>query len=869
MERKKFEFIKPKVVKTVEKDPESIFRELQIPNIKGLWSQQADILREYYNKFKTNTDIAIELPTGTGKTLIGLLIAEYRRRCHRERVLYLCPTKQLAKQVHSKAKEYGLPASLLIGPQSKYSEEEYGNYVTSKSVGITTYSAIFNTNPFKMDDANTILLDDAHSAENYISSLWTVEIKRRENKKVFESIIELFKEDISDYNYMRIMNGDNEYYKPIYDLIPYPRYIEKLPQLIELLEANIIECGNAKHAWSKINENLEACQMFFSWGEINIRPLVPPTKTHPAFSGAKQRIYMSATLGEGGELERISGVRKINKIPVPKGWDKYSNGRRLILFPNRIFNPDEALKVAFGAVRNQGRALVLCPDNQTARFFISKMEQELPEYTVVESSDIEDSLEPFSSREKVVLVLTNRYDGIDLSGDTCRLQIVFGMPEATNLQEGFLWNRLNANAVLSELVKTRITQALGRCTRSNDDFANVIMLDPNLLKFCSRRENLVGFHPEIQAEIEFGISNSGKIESVDEMVGFMNDFITDKEYFSAINDAITEIREEYEKRTKDEVQKLTLNVGNEIDFIYALWKTELDRALEKAKLILENLSGGKELDGYRAWWYYIAGNTAYLAKKTIPIDQNLDRNYYSSALRMSNGISWMADLIHTVPTEENVPRIDPYLATQTDNIEIVLNDSGIFGLAFERNMKALLDLINDDDAKKFEKGLEHLGRILGFEAVLPKGDTTPDGVWYLRDKFFGFEAKTEEIQENPVYSEACRQTDGHKKWIRENVPLPEGAVVEAVMISHKDMIRESALPQSRGLFHVNTSSIRELALKATSVLRGIRSVLAKDKGPNLFHKEHICNMITAEKLTYRDIEEFLKTKPLDELVQCK
>ncbi|PDZ17119.1 DEAD/DEAH box helicase family protein [Bacillus anthracis] len=869
MERKKFKFVKPKAVTTVEKDPESIFRELQIPNIKGLWSQQADILREYYGDFKKHTDVAIELPTGTGKTLIGLLIAEYRRRCHQERVLYLCPTKQLAKQVHSKAKEYGLPASLLIGPQNKYSEEEYGNYVTSKSVGITTYSAIFNTNPFKMDDANTILLDDAHSAENYISSLWTVEIKRKENKEVFESIIELFKEDISDYNYTRIMSGDNEYYKPIYDLIPYPKYIEKLPQLIELLEANITECGNAKHAWSKINQNLEACQMFFSWGEINIRPLVPPTKTHSAFSDAKQRIYMSATLGEGGELERISGVRKISKIPVPKGWDKYSNGRRLILFPNRIFNPEDTLKVAFGAIRNQERALVLCPDSRTAQFFISKMKEELPEYTIVDSSDIEDSLDPFSSREKVVLVLTNRYDGIDLSGDICRLQIVFGMPEATNLQEGFLWNRLNANAVLSELVKTRITQALGRCTRSNDDYANVIMLDPNLLKFCSRRENLIGFHPEIQAEIEFGLSNSEQIGSVEEMINFMSDFITDKEYFSDINDAITEIREDYEKRTKDEVQKLTLNVENEIDFIYAMWKMEMDRALEKAKLILEKLSGGKELDGYRAWWYYIAGNTAYLAKRIIPTDPNLDSNYYSSALRMSNGISWMADLIHTVPVETDVPRIDPYLTTQIDNIEMVLSDLGLLGVMFERDMKTFLDLINNNEAKKFEQGLKLLGGILGFEAILPKGDTAPDGVWCLRDKFFGFEAKTEEDEGNPVYSDACRQTDGHKKWIRENVPFPEGAKVDAVMISHKSMIRKDALPQSRDLFHINTSNIRDLALKTTSVLRGIRSVLAKDKGPNLFHKEHIGNVIIAEKLTYRDIEEFLKTKPLDELVQYK
>lgn len=510
---------------------------------------------------------------------------------------------------------------------------------------------------------------------------------------------------------------------------------------------------------------------------------------------------------------------------------------------------------------------MLCPDNLTAQFFISKIEQELPDYTILGSSDIEDSLEPFSTEEKAVLVLTNRYDGIDLSGNICRLQIVFGMPEATNLQEGFLWNRLNANAVLGELVKTRITQALGRCTRSNDDFANVIMLDPNLLKFCSKRENLVGFHPEIQAEVEFGLSNSELIESVDQMVGFMNDFITDNEYFSDINDAIIDIREDFEKKPKIEVQKLTLSVEDEIDFTYALWKREMDRALEKAKSVLEKLSGGKELDGYRAWWYYIAGNTAYLAKRMIQIDPHLDKSYYSSALRISNGITWMADLIHTVPTEKDVPRIDLYQASQTDNIERVLNELGLLGITFEKDMTMLMDLIKDDDSTKFEQGLEHLGRILGFDVIQPKGDTAPDGVWNLRDKFFGFEAKTEERQEDPVYSEACRQTAGHKKWIKENHLFREGATVDVAMISHKSKIRKDALPHSRDLYHINTSEIRRLALKATNVLRQIRAVLTEDLDSSLVHKELIGSTLMEEKLTFYDIEEFFKITSLDKLEQ--
>jgi len=81
-------------------DPEALFRDLKerAQEIKHLWSHQADILREYYNKHTKTKDIAIELPTGTGKTLVVLLIAEFRRRAFDERVAYLCPTRQLAKQ---------------------------------------------------------------------------------------------------------------------------------------------------------------------------------------------------------------------------------------------------------------------------------------------------------------------------------------------------------------------------------------------------------------------------------------------------------------------------------------------------------------------------------------------------------------------------------------------------------------------------------------------------------------------------------------------------------------------------------------------------------------------------------------------------
>ena len=63
----------------------------------------------------TGADVAIELPTGAGETLVGLLLAECRRRANSERVAYLCPNVQLARQAAVRAADYGIDALRSLG----------------------------------------------------------------------------------------------------------------------------------------------------------------------------------------------------------------------------------------------------------------------------------------------------------------------------------------------------------------------------------------------------------------------------------------------------------------------------------------------------------------------------------------------------------------------------------------------------------------------------------------------------------------------------------------------------------------------------------------------------------------------------------
>jgi hypothetical protein len=71
-----------------------------------------------------------------------------------------------------------------------------------------------------------------------------------------------------------------------------------------------------RYAWSVLRDHLEACHLYLSAQAIVIRPFMPPTSGHAPFCAANQRVYMSATLGEGGELERLTG-RKDEYAALP------------------------------------------------------------------------------------------------------------------------------------------------------------------------------------------------------------------------------------------------------------------------------------------------------------------------------------------------------------------------------------------------------------------------------------------------------------------------------------------------------------------------------------------------------------------------
>ncbi|MEM1687387.1 MAG: hypothetical protein QXR31_04830, partial [Zestosphaera sp.] len=82
----------------------------------------------YMRAFEPKPDVAIELPTGTGKTMVGLLLAEWRRRRYGKPVIYACPTNQLAYQVAAVAQREGIQAVTLLGSSIKWDAVQHTRY---------------------------------------------------------------------------------------------------------------------------------------------------------------------------------------------------------------------------------------------------------------------------------------------------------------------------------------------------------------------------------------------------------------------------------------------------------------------------------------------------------------------------------------------------------------------------------------------------------------------------------------------------------------------------------------------------------------------------------------------------------------------
>lgn len=869
--------VKFRLAKPEESIPESIvlmFRDLdRDASVKFLYAHQDKILEEYHSKHLNNKDVAIELPTGTGKTLVGLLIAEYRRRAFKEKIVFLCPTKQLCFQVAERASRYGIKTSVFIGSQKSYNSSDFLMYQQGKSIAITTYSGIFNTNP-RINDPDLVICDDAHAADNYVASLWTVSIDSKKNHDLYKALYIKIKPCLPENITFVVDFGGVKYNSTCIDLVPNIslQLNNKFGEIVEVIEDFLDVYDDLRYPWSNISSNLSSCLFYITPEKIEIRPFIPPTQNHSPFFQAKQHIYMSATFGEDGDIERLFGVKNISKIPIPKEWNTRSTGRRLILFPGLSETDDnDALDLSLAMIKNMSRALVITTDDRNINSWEKRLKST---HSIIKSEKIEKSMDEFiKSQKPSVLLLATRYDGIDLCGDQCRFILIDGKPSGSGLQEKYFITRLGASTQLKNRIRTRITQAMGRCTRDESDYSIVIIYGNDLTDWLCSRSNTCDMHPELQAEIAFGIENSTElpvtdfIETIDILLNHSS------EWQDAENDIRTR-RNTYSRTTSSINKLLASSMKYEIDYTYNSWKSNHENAFQDALKVLSVLEGGIEIQPYRSFWQYQAATSAFLAW----VNSN-DLSFKTSAIQYlkqasttSRHITWLGKLISQI--SGNNDQYDNHLPLHDIFLEVndLLSRWKIVGNRYHKEVAEVLENIECQEAEKFEAGLETLGKMLGAKTHRwDKSDKgTPDGLWIFGSLFaFVFEAKTDGNSNRSISLDNLRQTNTHLDRAKADGLVPSHITCFTVLISPKGSIEKEArkLDVAGNICYVSHYEIIRISKDCAEALDRVRSFMQSSSREIITEKileEYSLKNVFVENIKQRLTITKLKDLPIKE-----
>lgn len=828
-------------------------------SIPDALSHQKEMLNSYVTKAEVS-DVAMQLPTGSGKTLVGLVIAEWRRRKFHERVVYLCPTRQLVYQTVKQAEAmYGIDAIAFAGSKKEFSAASRADYTTRAKIAVTTYSALFNSHTF-FEDPDTIILDDAHSAENYIAKMWSLEI-RRDNKDLVAlhaALSGIFKDYITAQSYRRLTGSWEDRLDSTWvDKLPTAVVSQLSASLVDVLDAHLESSNNnVRFTWPLLRDHIHACHIYLGSNEILIRPLIPPTWTHAPFHNAKQRIYMSATLGNGGDLERLTGRRRIERIEAPEDFRKAGVGRRFFVFPDLSLEENESEDLRKEMQITAGRSLVLTP-NKGAADNVAKQLQNLPGFQIFKSEDLEASKGAFVAAPQAAAIMAGRFDGVDFPNDECRLLCLDGLPKATNAQERFLMSKMGASALLNDRMQTRILQAAGRCTRALQDRSTVFVTGRELVDYLTNERNWRHFHPELQSELSFGLLQSKDVTSADMMTNFKH-FLSNDSNWDQANGAIVSDAADYAMEPYPAMAELEAAVTHEISFQMALWTGDYDDALEQARLVITNLNAAS-LGGYRALWHYLAGCSAQRLS-TSPSDQytKTAREQFVAAKKSAPSVPWLALLAKGSADQGQAGQDGPSteVLTQVERLEAFLLSMGTSNdKKFEKRAKDIIEGLSSPNL--FEEAQRQLGEMLGFEAGNSNGDADPDPWWFGSKMGIVFEDHANGQATTVFGATKAKQAASHPDWIYEFRPEAKDLAITAILVTPCIKANTGAKPALHKVRYWQLTNFRHWALEAINTVRSMKAALPQEG--DLYWRKDAADRLIKDGLT---LESLLSVLPV-------
>lgn len=778
-------------------NPVEIFDDLNKETGKEeLWSDQKSILSEWYSSHQEKKDLIIKLPTGRGKTLVGLLVLQSLLNNEKGPALYLCPNKYLVNQTIQLAESFGIKTTKFSdSPGSPIPSE----FVNLDAILVTTCQRLFNgKSKFGIrgvsrdsQHVGAIVVDDAHKCQEIIREAFSIIVDS--NSDLYKELLALFSESLQRQErgtFNDIIRKRDEALLAV----PYWSWIDNEKYVIEILSKNhekslrkVEQDQNDKKiifTWDLIKNHIQNSDCYFSGRKMEIVPRLLPLDLIPSFSGADNRFYLSATLADDVFLVKNFNLNPdVVTAPLTCREKKYS-GERLIIIPTLIDNQLDRnfiIEWLTRYIQSKGDFGVFALVNSSYRahdwkgseiMTVSKLEPKIQ----LLISQIEKNV------AKSVFVLINGYDGVDLPDRTCRILCLDSLPSYTSLSERFIEKNLPRTRIFRKLMSQRIEQGIGRSIRGSNDWSAVLIIGNDLTSFISDKSKRVDLSDEVQKQISIGELLIPQLKSDDSSIKAIEKLLNQ---FLARDDGWKRFYKKYmvdikqKSVDKDDLTRFVLEREAELLF----QSKQYQEATDKIQQIIDNyVTDDQEL----GWYLQFKALYFYPYNKTRSIDcQKKAHQSNNNTFCHSDGISYSKLLIKDFNRESAI--LDIIKNLDNYNTALVEVDSILDKISFN---------VGHDI---FEEGIQQIGTFLGFGSQRPEKDSkregAPDNLWQINSNdFWIIECKNEVIADRGVSRDEIGQIMNSIGWFEENYPTSNSL---PIIIHPSDYLEPEAHPIER------------------------------------------------------------------------
>ncbi|MCL9806944.1 DEAD/DEAH box helicase family protein [Flavobacterium amniphilum] len=797
---------------------------------------QEEVLNSWHS-IRDQRDVLCKMNTGSGKTLVSLLMLHSKMNEGVGTSLYLCPDKQLLEQAKKQAELYGIPVCE-INEDNDFPTD----FHNCKSILLCTFQKLFNSKSiFNRDKINigSLVIDDAHSCLDKARDTTTINLPR--GHSACERIIKLFETDLIDQapgTYRRLFDGD-----PFASIlkVPYWAWMDRIDEVITLLN-EFSDDNELKFKWGLISDDLLSYDCYLGPRGIEIAPIHVPYQNVKSFTEAKHKYILSATFEDQTDLIKDFGINSdsiINAL-IPK--DRKDIGQRLILAPKR-FDPSlfdtDIYKLAKDYALKEINVVILVPSYAKAVPWVQNGAVFLNE------GDINDNINNLKLKKGGLHVLVNRYDGVDLNGDMCRILILDGYPVFTSSKE--LYTEMRLESVKASLKAQIIEQGLGRGVRSGSDYCAVILMGNDLLQFLGNRYNLQYFTSVTRKQLEMGLSlldeedKENSLKTIADTIDFCLSQNIDWRTFHSQGISKVEVETLNNEKIKN------INIAEYEKQAIDLFRS---RSYTSAKdtIVSKIIDGTSINDKQKGWYFQYAAQLLYLEQKVLANDLQIRASALAS---------------HMFKTKlgNNYTKISVY-EEQSSNIKKFISQ-----FDKSQDFKIYLEEVLNDlkyspeiNSTKFENALANCGRIIGFYAQEPEFEygNGPDVLWGMTDNhFLVLEAKS-----MAIHTEITRDNIGQLlqsgEWFKKQygestkhtlvtLQSPKVKGYNVNPSENTKVIDDATLDKIRKNLSQFVNGIVSIGINAITPLEISKLLVAHNFTPSLFRGNYLSDIVAKRK----------------------